>query len=113
MNRYIIFILLALVLLVAGSCSGFNCEVAESLLKSEQLSEDEYDTMLDLYEISLKDAVAISKKSSDDFSHDDKREMVLMFELGSRLSKDLRELSSSQKERYENIIRIGANEFRK
>ncbi len=112
--KKILFSIFAFFVLLIASCSpGFDHASAESLLQKETLSEEDYSEMLRLYDKSVDDAIEYSKEDQDRLSRDQIKEVMLMFELGSRMSKDYERLTDTQREQFEEINNKGINSIRK
>ena len=90
--------------------SSFDAEKAQSLLEKEQLSSDEYSELLEIYENGFDDAIKFSKDTDSPLSEKQKEEMLLIYAIGMRLSKDDASLSDKQRKEFERINLKGTEE---
>lgn len=102
--KYLTHILFSFILFLVCSCSsGFDCEKANQLLKKQQLSEEDYTEMIEIYEKGREDAIRFAQESSRQLSKKQKEEMMLIYAIGMRLSKDDVNLSEKQRLEFERI----------
>lgn len=104
---------LALALLLAACSSGFNQEKANELLQKETVTAEEYDELLQLYETGMDDAIEFSKKEDKSLSEQQRNEVLTVFAIGMRLSKDEANLSEKQKGEFELINKKGTDAIKK
>ncbi len=104
-SRYIISLIVGLVLC---ACSPhFDKNKADSILEKTTLSEKDYDDLIELYEISMDDALEFAKKDPSDMSSQDREEVLTMFLIGKRLIMDEDKLTASQNKEVERITAKG------
>lgn len=102
-------IFLFLVILFVTSCSsGFDNKKAQSLIEKQSLSSEEYSEMLEIYESGIDDALKFSKETPTKLNASQKEEMMLIFAIGMRLSKDEDKLSEVQRKEFERITLKGS-----
>lgn len=104
-----IIISLSLFLLAACS-SGFDSKKAHALLEKENLSTEDYSQLLDIYENGFDDAIRFSQDTSKELSSEQKEEMMLIFAIGMRLSKEDKNLTEEQRKEFERINLKGTEE---
>lgn len=96
---------------VCACSSGFNQQKASQLLQQENLSEEDYSTLLKLYDAGMDDAIDAAGKKDDEISPALRNEMLTIFEIGMRLSKDEDKLSDAQKNEFDRINKKGTDSF--
>ncbi len=99
-----------LILIIASCSSGFDSKKAHALIEKETLTTEEYSEMIQIYENGIDDALRFSKESSKGLSADQKEEMMLIFAIGMRLSKDEGNLTPEQRKEFERITLKGTEE---
>lgn len=93
------------------SCSsGFNNKKAQSLIEKQNLTTEEYSEMIEIYESGIDDAIRFSKESSSGLNANQKEEMMLVFAIGMRLSKEEDNLTDQQRKEFERITLKGSEE---
>ncbi len=99
----------AFCVMMAACGSGFNQNKATELLHKQTFTHEEYDELLHLYETGMNDAIEFSKKDDKSLSEKDRNEVLTVFAIGMRLSKDESNLSAKQKEEFELINKKGTD----
>lgn len=109
--KYLYKIIISLSLLIFAACSsGFNSKKAHTLLEKENLTTEDYSDLLEIYENGVDDAIKFSQDNSKELTSDQKEEMVLIFAIGMRLSKDDIKLTEEQRKEFERINLKGTEE---
>lgn len=112
MKRYIKALAVSLILAVMPACQkNFDKNEAESLLKKQTLTEEEYDQMISLYESSLSDVFRMVNSDPKSITPAQQDEARLMFELGGRLSHDENKLTDEQNRKVKEITNKVMNEI--
>lgn len=108
MKKIFSFLCVAAFLLIAVACEkGFDQDKAEDLLRKENLSEEEFSELLDIYETGLNDVIGFSKMNHDQISQKDQEEVRVVFAIGMRLNRDMEKLTPEQCVELENINNKG------
>lgn len=109
--KILLKILFILFFSLSVACSsGFNSKKAGELLEKETLTTEDYTEMLRLYENGIDDAIKFSKESPTKLDATQKEEMMLIFAIGMRLSKDDVNLTEQQRKDFERINLKGTEE---
>ncbi|MEZ3551489.1 hypothetical protein [Cupriavidus metallidurans] len=111
--KKLIPIISAVIVFLAACASGFNQNKAEELLEKNSLDSDDYNELIQLYDDGMADAIEFSKKEAKDLSESERNEVLTVFAIGMRLSKDEDKLSESQKKEFERINQKGTDELKK
>lgn len=98
------------IFLLAACSSGFDSKKAHELLEKEKLTTENYSELLEIYENGFDDAIKFSKDTSKELNADQKEEMMLIFAIGMRLSKDDPNLTEQQRKDFERINLKGTEE---
>lgn len=108
MKKIFSFLCIAVLLFIAVACNnGFDQKKAEELLDKENLTEEEFSELLDIYEIGLNDVIGFSKMDHDQISQKDQEEVRTVFAIGMRLNKDMDKLTPQLRSELENINNKG------
>lgn len=108
---YIFSLVLATIFL---SCSPkFDNERAEELLLKSQISENEYDELLKLYETGMDDSLEIAMNGNSDISKKEREEIITMFAIAKRLMADQDKLTPEQAREFERITNKGTEGLEK
>lgn len=95
--------------LVLCACAPhFDKNKADSILEKTSLSKTDYDDLIELYEISMDDALEFAKKDPSEMSSQDREEVLTMFLIGKRLIMDEDQLTEFQKKEVERITEKGS-----
>lgn len=114
MKRILLHIASVAFLVMMAACgSGFNQNKATELLHKQTITPEEYDELLQLYETGMNDAIEFSKKEDKSMSEKDRNEVLTVFAIGMRLSKDESNLSVKQKKEFELINKKGTEAIKK
>lgn len=97
------------ILVFAACISGFDQKEANELLRTENLTTEQYDRLLDLYDEGMDDAIEAAGKKDDEISQQLRDEMLTIFAIGMRLSKDETKLPEYQKSEFERINKKGTD----
>ena len=109
-----IYTIIAAALLFLSACgNGFNTEETKTLLEKKTLTTDDISRLLDIYEDGISDAIEFSKMDNDKLSAKQREEVMLIFGVGMRLSKEEGNMTSAQKTEFERINRKGTEEIDK
>lgn len=108
-----VIVSLTFLLLMTTCGSGFDQAKASELLQKTSISSEEYDELLLLYETGMDDAIVFSKKEDKSLSEKDREEVLTVFAIGMRLSKDESNLTDAQKREFERINKIGTDAITK
>lgn len=113
--KKILLSLAAIVMMAAFTCCsrGFNRDKAEDILQNKEITEEEYDVLLQQYEYCIDDAISLSKKDKSEISADDREELITMFAIGKRLAIDEDKLTDSQKKEFSRINHKGTEQLSK
>lgn len=110
--KYLIRIILSCGLLLLCSCaSGFDSKKANQLLEKQKLTAEDYTEMIEIYENGIDDAIRFSQESSQQLNANQKEEMMLVFAIGMRLSKDDVNLTEEQRQEFERINLKGKDQY--
>lgn len=93
--------------------SGFDQSKADEILGKESLTPKEYSELIKLYETGMDDAIEFSQKEAQELSEENRKEVMTIFAIGMRLSKDEENLSESQKADFERINQKGTDNLTK
>lgn len=104
-----IFIFISLFIFAACS-SGFDSKKAQALLEKQELTTEDYSELLKIYDYGFDDAIKFSQDNSKELSAEQKEEMMLIFAIGMRLSKDDKNLTEKQRKEFERINLKGTEE---
>lgn len=108
------YIICSILFFLAVACNGgFNNNEANELLTKTALSSDDYDRLLELYEMSIDDAIRFSRMDAEKMTETDREEVITMFAIGQRLVSDESNLSSPQKKLLKRINEKGKEELTK
>lgn len=99
--------------LLTGCSSGFNQDKADEMLGKSVLTSEEYSELIDIYEKGMDDAIEFSKKKAEDLSKQEQKEVLTVFAIGMRLSKDESHLNATQVKEFERINKKGTEELKK
>lgn len=114
MKKILFNIVLSLMAVSLWSCSnGFNRDKAEDILQKKEITEEEYDILLEQYEFGINDAISLSQKDQSDLSENDREEIITVFAIGKRLAIDEENLTKKQLERFTEINHKGTEELSK
>ncbi len=95
-------------------CSqGFNRSKAEDILQKQQISEEEYDVLIQQYEYGMDDAIRFSQKDQSRLSENEREEIITMFAIGKRLALDEDKLTKSQLDEFTRITHKGTEQLDK
>lgn len=95
-------------------CSqGFNRSKAEDILQKQQISEKEYDVLIQQYEYGIDDAIKLSQKDQSRLSENEREEIITMFAIGKRLAIDEDKLTQSQLDKFKQITNKGTEQLDK
>lgn len=113
--KKILLSLAAIVMMAAFTCCsrGFNRDKAEDILQNKEITEEEYDILLQQYEYCIDDAIELSKKDSKDISSEQREEFITMFAIGKRLAVDEDKLTESQRNEFFRITHKGTEQLNK
>lgn len=105
----------AVVLLFSLTCCarGFNRDKAEDILQNQEISQEDYDILLEQYEYCIDDAIELSKKDNSEISADDREELITMFAIGKRLAIDEDKLTAEQQKEFSRINHKGTEQLSK
>lgn len=107
---------------IAGICmlalltccaSGFDQKKADEILGKDNLSSEDYTELIDIYETGMDDAIGFSKKKPEELTADEQKEVLTVFAIGMRLSKEESNLDEQQTKQFERINKIGTEELKK
>ncbi len=109
--KYLPHIIVSFFLLIVCSCSSnFDAKKANKLLEKQELTTEDYSEMLSIYESGIEDAIKFSQENPQDLSAKQKEEIMLVFAIGTRLSKDDINLTEEQRKEFERINLKGLEE---
>lgn len=111
-----IFLYLHSFILVMALCacgSGFSQDRADSILQKQELTEEDYDNLLLLYESAIDDAIRFSTMKPEDMSEKNRKEVITMFAIGKRLTIEEEQLTESQRNELARINQKGKDELKK
>ena len=101
-------------MLSLACCSdGFNREKAEDILQNQEISEEQYDLLLQQYEYGINDAIKFSKEKQDNLSEDQREEIMTVFAIGQRLAVDEDKLTPAQLQKFTDINHMGTDQLSK
>lgn len=92
---------------------GFNREKAEDILQNQEITEEQYDILLQLYEYGIDDAIKFSQGDQENLTEDDREEIITVFAIGKRLAIDEDKLTPSQLQKFTEINHKGTEELSK
>lgn len=113
--KRIILNIAALVMMFSFSCCtrGFNRNKAEDILQSQEITEEQYDILLEQYEYGINDAIKFSQEKQDNLSENDREEIIAVFAIGKRLSIDEDKLTPAQLQKFTDINHLGTEQLSK
>lgn len=107
--RYIVGIIVSIVVM---ACSGgFNQNNANELLQKENLTAEDYSKLIELYDVGMDDAIKASSLNPEEITPAIHEEMLTIYAIGMRLSKDESNLDEFQKQEFERINKKGTEKF--
>ncbi|MBD5357068.1 MAG: hypothetical protein HDR88_08715 [Bacteroides sp.] len=114
MKNFLINIFILLIAFSLCCCSnGFNRSKAEDILQKQEITEEEYDILLQQYEFGIDDAIKFSQKDQSELSEDNREEIITMFAIGKRLALDEDKLTPTQVNKFTEINHKGTEELSK
>lgn len=109
-----IYPIIACVLIFLSACgTGFNTDETKSLLEKKSLTTEDISRLLEIYEDGISDAIEFSKMDNDKLSAKQREEVMLIFGVGMRLSKEEGNMTPVQKTEFDRITRKGTEEIDK
>lgn len=111
--RKIYAILASALILLSGCGTGFNTDETKSMLEKKSLTTEEISRLLEIYEDGIDDAIKFSKMDNDKLSAKQREEVMLIFGVGMRLSKEEVNMTSSQRSEFDRINQKGTEEIDK
>lgn len=99
--------------LLSCCTSGFDQKKADEILAKDNISQEEYSILLQIYEEGMDDAIQFSQKKPEELSPDEQKEVMTVFAIGMRLSRDEDRLDESETKLFEEINRKGTEELKK
>lgn len=114
MKRITLNIAAILMMLSLACCTkGFNRSKVEDILQNQEITEEQYDILLEQYEYGINDAIKMAQGNQDNLSEDDREEIITMFAIGRRLAIDEEKLTPAQVDKFTEITHKGTEELKK
>ncbi len=113
--KKILLNLAAIVMVFAFACCshGFNRDKVEDILQNQEISQEDYDILLEQYEYCVDDAIKLANDNRKDVSADEQEEFITMFAIGKRLAIDEDKLTETQRNEFYRITHKGTEELSK
>ncbi len=103
----------ALLIFLSACGSGFNTDETKSLLEKKSLTTEDISRLLEIYEDGIDDAIEFSKMDNDKLSANQREEVMLIFGVGMRLSKEEGNMTPAQRSEFDRINLKGTEEIEK
>lgn len=114
MKKILISIItLVMVCSLAACHKSFDKDDARTLLQKETLTGEEYDRLIELYGEGMDNMLEIAQQDSKDITPDKQDDIVVIFKIGTRLSKDEANLTDEQRRQVAGINGRGINKLEK
>lgn len=114
MKRILINIAALVIMISLAGCSrGFSRDKAEDILQNKEITEEEYDVLLEQYEYGINDAIKFSQGDQENLSEDNREEIITVFAIGKRLAIDEDKLTPTQLKKFTEINHKGTEELSK
>lgn len=111
-------ILISIITLVVACCvtachKSFDKDDARTLLQKETLTGEEYDRLIELYSEGMDKMLEAAEQDPKDISPEKQDDIVVIFKIGTRLSKDEPNLTDEQRLQVAGINGRGINKLEK